>query len=71
MRYEPDQSKKFIAIGEVCRQTSLGKSCVYDLVKAGEFPKPRQLTKGRVAWVLEEVLAWGNSRPVATADIAA
>jgi prophage regulatory protein len=65
MRYEPDGAKKCIPIGEVCDQTSLGKSCIYDMVKRGEFPKPRQLTRGRVGWDQEAVSGWLESRPLA------
>lgn len=71
MRYEPDRAKKCIPIGEVCDRTSLGKSCIYDMIKRGEFPKPRQLTRGRVAWDSSAVEDWLESRPVAGEEIAA
>jgi prophage regulatory protein len=67
MHYQPDQITTLVPIGEVCQQTSLSKSCTYDLIKRGEFPKPRKLTKGRVAWVQAEVSAWIDSRHVASA----
>ena len=69
MRHEPDGPKQIISIGDVCRQTSLGKSCIYDKIKKGEFPKPRQLTRGRVGWVQAEVNSWAESRPIANASI--
>ena len=71
MAYETDRPIKYISITDVCEQTTLGKSCIYDKIASGEFPKPRQLTPGRVAWVQSEVSDWALSRPVATADIAA
>ena len=72
MRYEPTPITKLIPIGEVCQQTSLAKSCVYDYIKNGEFPKPRQLTRGRVAvaagakvgqWSGSAVLSRGGVKP--------
>ena len=71
MRSEPDHIKKCIPIGQVCQQTSLGKSCIYDKIKRGEFPKPRQLTRGRVGWLQDEVSAWVEGRPIADASDAA
>lgn len=71
MRVEPAQANTCISIGEVCRQTSLGKSCIYDKIKCGEFPKPRQLTRGRVGWLQNEVFDWIESRPLADANLAA
>lgn len=28
--------------------------------------KPRQLSAGRVAWLVEDLIAWGKERPVST-----
>lgn len=71
MRSEPDRLKKYLSIGEVCFQTTLGKSCIYDKISQGDFPRPRQLTRGRVAWLQSDVEAWIDSRPVVEADVAA
>lgn len=46
---------KFLAISEA----QLGR-----LVAIGDAPKPRKLSKGRVAWLVEELAAWARSRPV-------
>lgn len=71
MRTEPYRPTKFLPINNVCSLTSLGKSCIYDKISRGEFPKPRQLTKGRVGWLESDIESWIESRPVADADIAA
>jgi len=71
MQHEPERAKKCIPIGEVCDRTSLGKSCIYDMMKRGQFPKPRQLTRGRVGWDLAAVDNWLDSRPVAGEEILA
>lgn len=34
------------------------------LTKAGKFPKPYQLSEGRIAWRESEVDEWLGSRPV-------
>lgn len=64
MRYEQEQLKKYLSIGQVCFHTTLGKSCIYDKIRRGEFPKPRQLSAGRVGWLRSEIDAWSESRPV-------
>lgn len=38
------------------------------LVQSGEAPKPRQLSPGRVGWLVSELDAWAEKRPVS--DIA-
>ncbi|MEC5213283.1 prophage regulatory protein [Polaromonas sp. CG_9.5] len=35
-------------------------------VVAGTFPKPRQLTKQRVGWLVRDVEAWCESRPTSS-----
>lgn len=42
--------------------TGLGKSSIYKMVKAGEFPAPKKLFSNRVAWATVEVLAWVESK---------
>ncbi|WP_159702973.1 AlpA family transcriptional regulator [Massilia sp. 9I] len=34
------------------------------LIREGEFPKPRQLSGRRVAWLVREVEHWTEQRPV-------
>jgi hypothetical protein len=38
-----------------------------DLQKRGLFPRARQLTPGRIAWVEDEIVEWLATRPVALA----
>jgi prophage regulatory protein len=35
-----------------------------NLVQAGQAPKPRKLSGGRVGWLVSELEAWAESRPV-------
>ena len=45
-------------VREVCRLTSLSRRTVYRLMEAGDFPRPVQISPGRVAWRTEDVEAW-------------
>ncbi|WP_440111677.1 helix-turn-helix transcriptional regulator [Acidovorax sp. BL-A-41-H1] len=45
---------------------SLSESAWTALVSRGEAPAPRQLTAGRVGWLVEELIAWGKARPIST-----
>lgn len=42
---------------------ALSESTVQELVRQGQFPKPRQLSGRRVAWLVREVSEWAESRP--------
>jgi len=44
--------------------TSLSKSTIEAEVRAGNFPKPRQLAGRRTGYLVTEVKAWAESRPV-------
>lgn len=47
---------------EVCALTGLPKSTLYDYLAAGTFPAPVKLSARSVAWRLEEVREWIESR---------
>lgn len=50
---------RLIALREVQRLTSLGRTTIYNMIAAGAFPKQRAIpSSNRVAWVEAEVLAW-------------
>ena len=55
---------RLIRIRTVINITGISKSYIYQLVKAGEFPKPVQLIKGgkAVAWIESEIQEWVESR---------
>lgn len=37
---------------------SVSRSTLYAMIRGGEFPKPIQITKGRVGWISSEVDKW-------------
>ena len=47
-----------IRIKEVIQKVSLGQSTIYAMIAKGKFPKPFELTPGRVAWIEEDVDTW-------------
>lgn len=53
-----------IKLPEVCRQAGLGKSAIYEMIAAGEFPQPIKL--GRFSrWSQKEVQAWVEEQKAA------
>ena len=49
---------KALSLSDVKRLTSLSKSTIYRLIKAGEFPKAIKITARRVAWRAAEINGW-------------
>ncbi len=56
----------FLRIGDVMRLTGLGRSTIYRLMAAGEFPQPVRLTRRLVAWRRADVERWCDGRPEVT-----
>jgi len=51
----------------VTERTSLSRTTLWRLVRRGEFPKPVQVSPGRVAWSEASVNAWIAEKMEATA----
>lgn len=49
---------RILRLGQVIEVTGLGKSKLYELQAAGQFPMRVQITAHTVGWVEEEVQAW-------------
>lgn len=55
----------YLDLPGVCAFLSLSESTVQKLIREDPtFPKPRQLSGRRVAWLVRELEAWAESRPV-------
>lgn len=54
------EPKILIDLNEVIRQTTLKKSTIYDQMREGIFPRPRQLGRKRVAWDQNLIEAYKN-----------
>ena len=55
----------YLAKPDAAAFLSLSVSTFEGLVAANDAPKPRQVSKGRVAWLVEDLEAWGRQRPAA------
>lgn len=54
----------FLDLPAVAEVVALSVSTVQELVRQGQFPPPRQLSGRRVGWLVRELEAWAESRPV-------
>ena len=53
---------RLIGIKEVCQITSLSRTTVWRLERAGKFARRRRCSPNRVAWRLSEILQWVAER---------
>lgn len=54
----------YLASAQAAAFLSLSESMLAKLVAQGSAPKPRKLSAGRSAWLVEELKAWGKALPV-------
>lgn len=54
----------YLASAQAASFLSLSESMLIKLVAQGSLPKPRKLSAGRSAWLVEELESWGKSLPV-------
>lgn len=53
----------YLSREEAAKFLAISTSTLETLVSSGEAPKPRKVSKGRSAWLVEELEAWGRARP--------
>lgn len=54
----------YLARSEAASFLSISESMLDKLVAQGDAPRPRKLSAGRAAWLVEELETWGKGRPV-------
>ena len=54
----------YLGFAEVQDFVALSASTVQQLIRAGDFPRPRSLSGRRVAWLVAELENWAMTRPV-------
>lgn len=54
----------YVDLPSVASLVTLATATIQRMVRDGMFPKPRQLSANRVAWLLREVEEWAEQRPV-------
>ncbi len=59
---------RLLKLQDVIRLTSLSKTSIYDLIAAGNFPRPLQTSPRRVAWRESEVKEWLEALEPAAGD---
>ena len=61
----PEEHMRLLHLHEVQRMIGLGKTCIYEMMATGEFPRPLRVSRGGVRWKLSDIKCWIESRPVA------
>jgi prophage regulatory protein len=51
-------SDRLLKLSEVAQKISMGRTWIYDQIKADSFPKPLQLSPSAVRWRESEIDAW-------------
>jgi prophage regulatory protein len=59
---EPPKPERLLRLAGVEHVTGLKKSCLYALMKKGEFPACVRITSRHSAWPESKVLAWVHER---------
>ncbi|WP_269138101.1 helix-turn-helix transcriptional regulator [Burkholderia cepacia] len=52
-----NRTERLLRLPTVLEMVGLGKTTIYDMMKAGEFPKPRRV-RNLSLWVESEVQGW-------------
>lgn len=53
---------RILRMKQVCAQTGISRSSIYQQISDGAFPKPIRLGKRGVGWIESEVDAWIQDR---------
>lgn len=71
----PSDADRLIQVKEVIRLTSISRTQLHRLVKAGNFPRPCRIGASRKAWSLADVRSWiadrraeARAAPIQAAD---
>lgn len=54
----------FLARPDAAAFLAISESMLEALAARGDLPKPRKLSAGRTAWLVEDLENWGRERPV-------
>lgn len=53
----------YLARPDAAAFLAVSESTLDNLVARGDAPKPRKISPGRTAWLVEDLEAWGRDRP--------
>ena len=65
MKTNPDYPRELLRLRDLLKVVPVSRSVIYDMMKAGEFPKPVKVGPRAVAWRMSDVRDWIDSRPAA------
>ena len=54
----PESEIRLLRIRDVIARVGIGRSVLYELVKAGRFPAPHHPSPGVAVWRSDEISAW-------------
>ena len=54
----------YLDLPAVIQYTALSESTIQKSIREDQFPKPRKLSDRRVGWLLRELEAWAEARPI-------
>lgn len=58
------QASRFVRMTAVRQMTGLGRSTIYRLMAAQQFPSPVQLSTRAVGWRLSDLEQWSRARKI-------
>lgn len=53
---------RLLKMTEVAHELSLHRATIYRMIKAGEFPPGKAITRARVVWTERDLEAWKHQR---------
>jgi len=56
--------ERFIRMPEVKKITGISSTTIWRLEKSGNFPRRRRISSYAAGWLLSEIMAWIQSRPI-------
>ena len=59
------QADKILRRAEVIERVGLSYSTIFNMIKAGTFPKPRRVGRQAIGWLESEITAWIQNLPEA------
>ena len=54
--------RRIINTKECCQITGFSRQTIYNLIKAGKFPKPFKLGQKTNSWLYEDIIKWLDDR---------
>lgn len=55
--------RRFLRMPDVIKLVGIGRTVIYERIKAGTFPQPVQIGTRAVAWDEEDLAKWQQSLP--------